>query len=151
MSHVVTGQRVIDWVTDFAPEFGNYGAAVGIGLEKGGDLIAGVVFNEYNGPNINMHVAAMPGSRWLDREYLWYCFYYPFEQLKVKRVTGLVGEGNAKSRRFTEHLGFELEAKLKDAHPTGAMLVYVLRRENCKWLHIRRLKHDHQKQQLLGS
>ncbi len=146
MSHVVTGQRVIDWVTDYAPENGNYGGATGIGLESEyGGLIAGVVYNDYNGPNINMHVAAVPGSRWLNREYLWYCFYYPFEQLKVKRVTGLVGQGNLKSRRFAEHLGFELEAQLKDAHPTGDMLVYVMRRESCKWLHIRRLTHDHQK------
>jgi hypothetical protein len=35
-------------------------------------------------------------------------------------------------------LGFTLETRLKDAAPSGDMLVYVMRREDCKWLNLRR-------------
>jgi len=142
---IESGQHVVDWVAARTDTIGGYGAATGIGLERGGSLIAGVVYSDWNGANINMHVAAVPGRKWLNREYLWFCFYYPFWQVGAKRITGLVGEGNADARRFDEHLGFKLEARLKDAHPTGALLVYVLRKEDCRWLAMRRPAADMRK------
>lgn len=106
-----------------------------IGLTNSDEgLSAGVVFDNFNGANVNMHVASDGSRRWLNREFLWYCFYYPFKELKVKRVTGLVAEPNKDSRRFTEHIGFTLEARLKDAHPEGDMLVYAMTPDQCRWL-----------------
>jgi RimJ/RimL family protein N-acetyltransferase len=61
-------------------------------------------------------------------------FDYPFNQAKVKRITGLVGEGNIEARKFDEHIGFKLEARLAGAHPTGDLLIYVMRREDCRFL-----------------
>lgn len=115
-------------------EHGNYGAAVGIGWQAAGEIRAGVVYNDYNGVNLCMHVASDGTKQWLRREYLWTCFDYPFNQARVSRVTGLVGEGNIEARRFDEHLGFKLETRLKGAHPTGDLLVYVMWRDDCKWL-----------------
>lgn len=114
--------------------FANY---TGIGLEEDGELIAGVLFDYYNGASINMHVAAIPGRRWLTREFLHFCFWYPFEQLKVKRITGLVPASNMEARRFDEKLGFELEATLQDAAPDGDVFVYRMFRHQCKWLEMR--------------
>ncbi len=134
MTRIVIGQPVVEWVAKRTGEHGNFGAAVGFGVERNGELIAGVVYNEWNGVNINQHCAAVHGSNWMSRELLWMAFDYPFNQAKVKRITGLVGEKNMPSRRLNEHLGFVLETRLKDAHPDGDMLVYVLRREQCRWL-----------------
>jgi len=102
------------------------------------DIIAGVWFEGFNGANINMHVAAIPGKRWMTREYLWYVFHYAFEQCGARRITGLVEETNYAARKFDEHIGFKLETKLKDACPQGDLLVYVMRKEDCRWLNIRR-------------
>ena len=74
----------------------------------------------------------------MTREFLWMVFDYAFNQAKVKRITGLVGEGNLKARSFDEHIGFVLETTLQDAHPTGDMLVYKMTRPMCRWLNIRR-------------
>ena len=130
---LIIGPGVVEWVAKRTHEFGNYGAAQGIGWKDKGEIVAGVVYSDFNGVNCLMHVAAV-GSRWLRREYLWTCFDYPFNQLKLRRVTGLVGEGNKQARRFDEHLGFELETTLKLAHPSGDLLVYVMWREKCRWL-----------------
>lgn len=108
-----------------------------IGLEEDGELIAGVLFDNYNGASICMHVAAVPGKRWLTREFLWYCFYYPFVELGVKRITGLVPESNLAARRFDEHLGFRLEARLEDAHPDGDVLVYKMTKADCRFLEMK--------------
>lgn len=131
---LLIGQRVVEWVAKRTNEFGNFGAAQGIGWTKEGQLVAGVVYNEFNGASVCMHVAAVPGARWLVREYLWTCFDYPFNQLKVQRVTGLVGEGNIAARKFDEHLGFTLETTLERAHPTGRTLVYRMFKEDCRWI-----------------
>jgi RimJ/RimL family protein N-acetyltransferase len=125
---------VVDWVEGKnRGGNGHYSTAVGIGLQEEDRLIAGVVYCDYSGTNINMHVAA-EGKRWMTREYLHFCFAYPFWQLKVKRVTGLVSEGNKVARKFNEHLGFRLETSLADAEPDGALLVYVMYERDCRWL-----------------
>jgi RimJ/RimL family protein N-acetyltransferase len=129
-------QRVGEFVSRLMGNDG-WSSYQAIGLEEDGELIAGVLFDNYNGASICMHVAAVPGKRWMSREYLWYCFYYPFMELKVKRITGLVPESNLAARRFDEHLGFQLEARLKDAAPDGDVLVYRMMKADCKFLEMK--------------
>jgi RimJ/RimL family protein N-acetyltransferase len=99
-----------------------------------GEIIACVWYEGYNGANMNMHVAAKPGARWMTREFLWYVFHYPFIECGVKRVTGLVPEMNYAARRFDEHIGFKLEATLKDAAPGGDLRIYTMFKDECRWL-----------------
>ena len=130
---IVTGPEVVEWVAARTDEHGNYGSAVGIGWATAGGLVAGVVYNEYNDVNICMHVAA-EGRHWMTRQFLWTAFDYPFNQAKVARITGIVAEGDVSTRKFDEHLGFTLETRLKGAHPSGDLLIYVMWRQDCKWL-----------------
>ena len=61
-----------------------------------------------------------------------------FNQAKVKRLTGLVGEKNTDSQRFNKNLGFTIEARLKDAHPDGDLLIYRMFRDECRFLNMRK-------------
>ena len=107
----------------------------GLGLERDGELIAGVVYEGYNGTNVWMHVAAVPGAKWMTKEYLQYCFYYPFEELGCKRISGYVEASNEVARRFDEHLGFKQEAVLRGAATDGGdVILYVMRREDCRYV-----------------
>lgn len=108
-----------------------------IGLEKDGELIAGVVYDNYNKATIFMHIAAKPGRKWLTRNFLWFMWYYPFVQLGVKRVTGIIPLSNKDSINFANGLkGARLEALLKDAHPDGDMAIYCMFKQDCKYLGI---------------
>lgn len=131
---LIVGAGVIDWMREHSG--GEYRAreATGLGWQDGRRLVAGVAYTDFNGANVAMHVVALPGARWLRRTYLWACFDYPFNQLKVSRVTGIVAAGNRAARAFDEHLGFTLEATLERAHPSGALLVYRMFREECRWI-----------------
>ena len=133
MDTLVTGSGVVDWIAKRTNEFGRFGTDIGIGWARNGELVAGVAYADWNGPNVVCHIAA-EGKRWATRQYLWTIFDYPFNQLGVKRITVCVGEGNSASRRFVGHLGFTLETTLKDAHPTGDLLVWRMFREECKWI-----------------
>lgn len=133
MGSLVIGPKVVEWVAKRTNEYGNFGAATGIGWKKEG-LVAGVAYAEWNGPNVVCHIASDGSRRWATRTYLWTIFDYPFNQLKVKRITVCVGEGNSASRRFVGHLGFTLEATLDSAHPSGNLLVYRMWRQDCRFL-----------------
>ena len=129
---LVIGKEVVEWVAKRTNEFGSFGTDIGIGWERGGALVAGVAYANWNGVNVECHIAS-EGTHWLTREFLWTIFDYPYNQLNCRRITVCVGQGNTASRRFVEHLGFTLEAPLKGAHPSGDLLIYVLWKESCKW------------------
>lgn len=110
------------------------GRGQAIGLVDGDKILAGVIFDSWNGASLCMHVAAVPGARWMTREFLYITFAYPFQQLGCKKLLGLVGSSNKAAQRFDEHLGFVLEATLEAAHPDGSLLVYSMTKEQCRWL-----------------
>lgn len=126
--------RVFDFVCRFQPMH-RVEHMKGLGLEKDGELVAGVLYEGFNGRNVWMHVAAEPGARWMTREYLQYCFEYPFNEMKVDRVSGYVNASNTLARRFDEHLGFKPEAVLEGAAPDGGdVIIYAMRRNDCRFL-----------------
>lgn len=126
--------RVYDFVSRLMP-LNVVAGMKGLGLERDGELVAGVIYEGYNGQNVWMHVAAVPGRRWLNKEYLRYCFEYPFVELGCRRVSGYVEARNLDARRFDEHLGFQQEAVLRGAASDGGdVILYVMWREDCRFL-----------------
>lgn len=125
--------RVFAYVREHTPVVVTAGMK-GLGLERDGQLIAGVLYEGYNKVNIWMHVATTPGKRWT-LEFLRYCFYYPFVELGCRRVSGWVEASNMQARRFDEHLGFRPEAVLHGAASDGGdVILYVMRREECRYV-----------------
>lgn len=133
---LVVGKGVVEWIASRTGEFNCFGTDVGIGWAKHGKIVAGVAYANWNGVNVECHIASDGSKHWLTREYLRVIFDYPFNQLKSKRITVVVGEGNADSNRFVKHLGFELECRLEAAHPTGDLLVYRMFRDRCRFLQV---------------
>lgn len=131
---ILDSQPVFDFVTGFFPLTRSEGQQ-GIGLVKDGEIIAGVLYDDYNGSNIWMHVAAKEGRTWLNRTFLRACFAYPFLQLNCKRVSGWVEVCNADARRFDEHLGFQPEAILSSAGRDGGdVIIYRMFKDECRFI-----------------
>lgn len=124
--------RVGSWMQEHGGGYYRVGSQC-IGLEENGTLIAGVMYDWHNGASIYMHVAAV-GRHWLSQEFLRICFDYPFNQLKCNVVIGIVAEDNTRAQRFDEHLGFSIEHRIKNADPSGDMIIYTMRKENCRWI-----------------
>ena len=142
-------EAIAPFMDTMCSSHGAFVAGRGIGLLEAEDadasksvveaqIIAATWYDGWNGANMNAHIAARPGRRWMTREFLWYMFHYPFVEVGVKRLTGFVASTNYDARRFDEHLGFTLEATLKDAAPDGDMLVYRMMKDECRWLKLRR-------------
>ena len=110
----------------------DWGSFSAVGLVNDSDeILAGVVFNGYEHPNILAHIAAdfiTPGFMYAITD-------YPFNQAKCSRVTGLIKSKNKKSVSFAESWGAELEGKMRNAAVNDDILVYGLLKENSsKWL-----------------
>jgi RimJ/RimL family protein N-acetyltransferase len=114
-----------------------WGAYTALGLERDGELIGGVVYDGYYGPNVFAHIAGKPGTRWLTRTFLRAMFEYPFLQLGVDRITGPVASTNLRAMRLDAHLGFVLEATLRGAVPDGDLLLYVMHKKDCRFIRSR--------------
>jgi RimJ/RimL family protein N-acetyltransferase len=127
--------RCAEWARQRIPHVPSWGEwCEAIGLEEDGELLAVVVFNFMSECDIAMHVAAIPGRRWLNREFLRVAFRYPFVQLKLQRVTGYVPEKNVDALRFDSHLGFQREGLMRRALPDDNVVVLGMLREECRWL-----------------
>lgn len=135
-SHLITDQhaRIADWVATRAGcDAHTWAGYACFGLERDGQLRVGVVFEGFTGTSANIHVAAV-NARAFTREFFEVVFGYAFNQLKLKRLTGLVSSRNDRALKFGRHLGFEDEAVLKDGCEDGDVIVLVMRPETCRFL-----------------
>lgn len=106
-----------------------------IGLRRHGALVAGAIYEGFNGHNMWVHLAGEDGARWMTRDFLRAGFGYPFLVCGCSRISGYVNESNTSARRLNEHLGWEPEARLSRAAPDGGdVILYVMKREDCRYV-----------------
>jgi RimJ/RimL family protein N-acetyltransferase len=103
-------------------------AAVG----SDGRLIGGVVYVSFRRTDIETQWAGEPG--WLTRANLRGFFDYPFHQLGVRRVTGIIHRKNKTARKIAEKIGFKLEGVCRRAFENGDAMIYGIIKEECRWI-----------------
>lgn len=91
------------------------------------------MYDAYTKASICIH-SRCDDPRHVSRKFYWAIFDYPFNVLKVKRLTGIVCSSNKAAQRVDEHLGFEKEAVIKDYFPDGDAIIYIMRPEMCRFL-----------------
>jgi RimJ/RimL family protein N-acetyltransferase len=97
-----------------------------------GSFRGGVLYNNYRDPAIETHWAGEPG--WLTRENLRGIFAYPFTQLGVRRVTGIIHRKNRRARKAAEKIGFKLEGVCRHGFKDGDACVYGMTKAECRWI-----------------
>lgn len=104
-----------------------------IGLERDGELVAVVVFDCFSDTDCNMHIASDGTGRWMNKSLLLAAFAYPFGQLGLRRVTGLVPAKNQAALNFDQNLGFVREGYHKHALPDDDIISLGMLREDCRF------------------
>lgn len=99
-----------------------------------GDLKAVTVFDGFSPCDCNIHVASDGSKRWLTRGYLRAIFAYPFIQLGLRRVTGLVPARNEAALKLDLGLGFEREGYCRNALPDDDIVLLAMLRESCPFI-----------------
>lgn len=98
-------------------------------------IIAVCAYDDFNVSSVRAHIA-IDGR--VNREFLWFIFYYPFEQLKVKKMIAPIHGLNEKCVKFCKKLGFVEEAKITSVFPDGDLLFLTLTKDKSKMLTVRR-------------
>lgn len=126
---IVVGEHVARWTMEKIGSFTEGMTAVG--WEVDGVVVAGTAFENYNGNNMFGHqrIDSAP-----PREYWFQVANYIFNQTKCKRFTATVEADNYKAIKLNKHIGFVIEATLKDAGRNGDLLIMTLWPENCRML-----------------
>ena len=125
--------RVSAWV---AAKMGRTVAFAGhyaMGLERNGDMVAGIVMDNFNGRNAFPHIAIERPGKDLILLLRAFC-HYAFHLCGLKRLTAFVDASNDKVLAFDRHIGFVDEFVMPDGAPDGELIVLVMRRETCRWI-----------------
>jgi RimJ/RimL family protein N-acetyltransferase len=104
---------------------------IGIAVEKDGVLVAGVLLNEFNGPNVFAHLR-VDNPFGMNKAFLREVFDYAFNIVEAKRVTAPCEQ--SKVGRLLAKMGFRCEAVLKDFCQKGHLYLMVMWAENCRYL-----------------
>lgn len=124
--------RIGPWVMEKAGGVFVPGSSA-IGVEVDGEILVGIAYDGYTGSNVCMH-SRCDDPRATSKQFYWMIFDYPFNQLKVDRITVLVSSANQRAIKVDEKLGFRREATLSDYFSDGDGIVYVMRREDCRFI-----------------
>jgi len=110
---------------------------INLSLWKDGRLRGVVMYERFTQRAIFLHIAGFePG--WGNRKFLWLAFHYPFEQLGVDKIFGLVSSNNKAALTFFRKLGFTVETSIKEVYVDGAdQVVLVMQKNDCKWLKLK--------------
>ena len=107
-----------------------------IGRVENDILLGGVLYQNYTGTSIGIHVAGF-SDNWVNRDMLWVCFHDPFVQLGCKKMFGQVPATNSKALEFDLNLGFKEVARIEDVFPDGDLIVLAMNRDDCRWLRLK--------------
>lgn len=99
-------------------------------------LLGGVIYQNYTGTSINCHMAGFEPN-WINKDLLWICFDYPFNQLGCKYMFGQVPSCNSKALDFDTKLGFTELTRIPGVFPNGELVVLRMAREDCRYLRLR--------------
>lgn len=124
----------IAWAGRQSQEGATWGPFTAIGLIDANEILAAVIYNDFYEVGCAIHIAAVPGRRWMTRELLRAAFYYPFVQLGFTRLTGYVPAKNWEARRLDEHLGFQREGLLRQMLPDDDVVVYGMLASECRFI-----------------
>lgn len=105
-------------------------------VDGNGSFLGGVIYTNYNGAIVMMHVAGI--GNWLSPELLWVSLDYPFMHLQVKKLLCTVASNNQKSLDLVKRVGgWKSEHKIVDGVPGGDLLMFSMLRKDCRWLKLR--------------
>jgi L-amino acid N-acyltransferase YncA len=128
---IVAGPHVGHWVMSRIGGFFDPVCMSAIGWQSDRRLTAGAAYRDWNGVSIEGQIAA---DKPLTRGFLFAIFDYPFRQLGARKIIATTTADHIRSIRLLRRLGFLEEACLRDAAWGGDLIIFTLRREDCRYL-----------------
>lgn len=93
-----------------------------------------VGYTGFIGKTCQMHMVSFKGG-FTPRKLLAAAFDYPFNQLNLELVFGVVNSGNEKAMKYDKHLGFTEAIRFPGVHDNGGDIVlFKMEKAQCRWI-----------------
>lgn len=133
MKRIVTDFRVVAFVES---QIGKIRVpCTAVGLEDNGVIIAGAIYERFNGHNVFFHGCSDSTKRWATPGFIRALMHHPFVSIGAPRMTTIVAASNHQALAFDDALGFREEGRLAQAAHDGSDAIYLtIWKHECKWL-----------------
>lgn len=101
-------------------------------LTDDGRLLSAFLFNDFNGSNIEMTIAAEKGG--VTRAVLREVSNYVFNQLGCKRLSAKIKRSNKRALKAAYRFGFKYEGISKHYFPDADGVRFFMLAQDCKWI-----------------
>ena len=129
--NIKSGPEVGEWVCSQTGGGYHEARSNALGLERDGEIVAGVVYENWNGRSVVCHIAI---SGRMTPAYLAAIYDYPFNVCGVDKIIVPVSSGNSKALRLVGKMGFTEEARIHNADTDGDIVFLTMARESCRFL-----------------
>ena len=128
--NIVSGPKVGLWVTEQTQGGFDPQRSVAIGLERDGELVAGTVYENWNGVSVMCHIV----WQHVTPAYLAAVYDYPYNVAKVDKIIGPISSNHTRALALVSKMGFSEEARIKDGAPDGDIVFMTQTPDRCRFL-----------------
>ena len=128
---IVSGPHVGAWVTAQTEGAFDPNRSTAIGLERDGKIVAGTVYENWNGRSVVCHIA------WerVTPAYMAAVYDYAYNVANVDKIIGPISSNHTRALKLVTKMGFSEEARIKDAaHDAGDIVFMTQTPEKCRFL-----------------
>ena len=131
MSFTTDASLLRPWIESrLVTQLGPYANFIGR-LRPDGSVWGCVGYDRFTSHNCEIHMAGDPG--WISPSMIRHAFRYPFGQLGLSRVTGLVASDDDEVLDLDRRMGFKEEGRMREAlGPDVDIVVLGMMKEECR-------------------
>ena len=128
---IISGPHVGAWVTAQTEGAFDPNRSTAIGLERDGKIVAGTVYENWNGRSVVCHIA------WerVTPAYMAAVYDYAYNVANVDKIIGPISSNHTRALALVSKMGFSEEARIKDAaHDSGDIVLMTQTPDRCRFL-----------------
>jgi len=129
--NIVSGPQVGAWVTAQTEGAFDPNRSTAIGLEHDGKIVAGTVYENWNGRSVVCHIA------WerVTPAYMAAVYDYAYNVANVDKIIGPISSNHTRALALVSKMGFSEEARIKGAaHDSGDIVLMTQTPDKCRFL-----------------
>jgi hypothetical protein len=94
-----------------------------------------VGYTGFLGKTCQMHMVKLRKDKYTPRKLIWAAFDYPFNQLGLEVVFGVLNSNNRAAVKYDRHLGFKEVQRFEGVHDhDGDMILMAMNKADCRWI-----------------
>ena len=127
---IVSGPEVGHWVSSQTDGAFWADRSTAIGLKKDEKLVAGTIFENWNGRSVVCHIAWQR----VTPTYMAAVYDYAYNVCGVDKIIGPISSNHTRALKLVSKMGFSEEARLKNAAPDGDIVLMTQTPDRCRYL-----------------